>query len=185
MWRLIQIHYLLLSSRWFWLLVNPSIKSVFLSNCMLFCSAISSFTTSVSSVLWRYRGLVGKLLSSEKTPILSQSRGETARGEGGSVISGSTEILFRSLTAEMSLSWWFWFTWVAVERTGSELAYKILNSRSNASTAGPLRMVISCRCRWVSVQVKLQNSATMFWVTFKHLRLTCKDKQVEAKSVYL
>lgn len=181
MWRLIQIHYLLLSSRWFWLLVNPSIKGVFLSNCMLLCSAISSFTTSP----WRYRGLVGKLLSSEKNPILSQSRGETARGEGGSVISGSTEILFRSLTAEMSLSWWFWFTWVAVERTGSELAYKILNSRSNASTAGPLRTVISCRCRWVSVQVKLQNSATMFWVTFKHLRLTYKDKQVEAKSVYL
>lgn len=151
--------YLFLSTNWFSMLVKRSIMGVFFSKSILFFGGISSC---------RSRWLSWKQHSLWITPMVSQSRRESAGGDGGLKISGSKENGFCKRRFETSFSFWVASTWVSrtldVTATGSEAAKRILNSLSNESTAGPLSTVTSCRCRWASVHVRLQSTKTACYI---------------------
>lgn len=156
--------YLFLTTNW-----SPLKMPIILSNSMLFCRGISLLLAMISS-FWS-RGLSGKPRSLWTTPMASQSRRESAGGDGGLIISGSTGKCFWNLRFEKSFSWWVVSTWepatLDVSGTWCEAAKRILNSLSNESTTGPLRTVISCRCRWASVHVRLQSTKTACYITLK------------------
>lgn len=152
-----------------------STAGVYLSNSMLFCSG---FSLGTISSCWS-RGLSGKHGSLWITPMASQSRRESAGGDEGLVISVSKGRCFWNPRFERSFSGWVTSTGVPavlhVSGTVNEAAKRILNSLSNDSTTGPLRTVISCRCRWASVHVRLQSIKTVCYVTPKCAVYTWKQ----------
>ena len=145
---------------------------------MLFLGDISLNT--ISSRWWI--GLSGKQLSLWTTPMASQSKRESAGGDGGLKMSGSNGRCFWKRRSEKSFGFWVRGRWdpgtLHVSGTGSEAANRILNSWSKESTTGPRRTVTSCRCRWASVHVRLQRTKT--W-----LELILKEVKNEIMLVYL
>lgn len=133
---------------WFLFSAKLSRTGGVLSNCVVFCAG--DCVNAVSS--W---GLSGMQTAIGTTPIASQSRWESSGGDGGLLLISSS----RRLRTVAFFSWWptsVGLPGIVQEAgTGREAAKRILNSRSNESTTGPFRTVIICRCRWVSVQVRL------------------------------
>lgn len=150
---IIQLLYLFLSSRCS-LQGNLSLAGFasFISRCNIF-SAIFPFCSFRREAEWP--------LSLWTTPIASQSRRTSGGGDGGLLSSDSAERSFRSCSCEESVAWWGMHAWVAagtiqVSGTGKDSANRILNSWSNESIICPLRTVMSCRCRWTSLHVRLK-----------------------------
>lgn len=145
-----------------------------LSKNVLFCSGLSFGTISS----YRSRGLSRKLRSLWITPMATQSRRVSGGGDGGLVSSVSKGKCFWNLRSEKFFSWWVTSTGVPADRhvsgTGNEAANRILNSLSNDSTTGPHRTVISCRCRWASVHVRLQSAKTAGYITLKRAYMYIK-----------
>lgn len=153
--KVIDAQYLISSPNWSSLLENLPLMG-------LIVLSLSCVISSASLFLCKSRGLPGTL-QSLWTPISSQFRIKFGSGDERLVMSGSRESCFWNLTCEKSWSRWAAFAPVAISTfhvsgAGLEWAKRTLNSLSNKLTAGPLRTVISCRCRWASVHVRLQRA---------------------------